>query len=79
MKGDGHAGGKLLLGAPETVAYDRVLVTEKRFTLIGLTALDGSPVMCILIIQGKTKDLSVETGINIRVTPEGDAEDGDTY
>ena len=35
--------------------------------------------MCILIIQGKTKDLSVETGIDIRVTSEGNTEDGDTY
>ncbi len=33
------------------LAYDRVSVTEKRFTLISLTALDGSPVMCILIIS----------------------------
>ena len=65
MKVDGYIGGKFLLGAPEAVAYDRVSVTDKRFTLIGLTALDGSPVMCILIIQGKTKDLSVETGIDI--------------
>ncbi len=35
--------------------------------------------MCTLIIQGKPKNLSVESGINIRVTPEGDAEDRDTY
>ena len=79
MKGDGHVGGKLFLTSPDSVAYDRVSVSEKRFTLIGLTALDGSPVMCILIIQGKTKDLSVETGIDIKVTPEGDSKDGDTY
>jgi len=79
MKGDGHVGGRLLLTSPESIAYDRVSVSEKRFTLIGLTALDGSPVMCILIIQGKRKDLAVETGIDIRVTPDGDANDGDTY
>ena len=35
--------------------------------------------MCVLIIQGKTKDLSVETGIDIKVVPEGDSKDGDTY
>ena len=65
MKGDGNVGGKLFLTSPDSVAYDRVSVSEKRFTIIGLTALDSAPVMCILIIQGKTKDLSVETGINI--------------
>ena len=32
MKGDGHAAWRLLLGAPKSVAYDRVSVTEKRFT-----------------------------------------------
>ena len=79
MKGDGHAAGKLLLGAPESVAYDRVSVTEKRFTMIGLTALDGSPVMCILIIAQKVKDLSIETGIDITVNPDGDPKDGDHY
>ena len=79
MKGDGHAAGRLLLGAPGSVAYDRVSVTEKRFTMIGLTALDGSPVMCILIIAAKTKDLSVETGIDITITPDGDAEDSDNF
>ena len=79
MKGDGHAAGKLLLGAPESIAYDRVSVTEKRFTMIGLTALDGSPVMCILIIAQKVKDLSIETGIDITVDPIGDPKDGDHY
>ena len=79
MKGDGHAAGKLLLGAPESIEYDRVSVTEKRFTMIGLTALDGSPVMCILIIAQKVKDLSIETGINITVDPIGDPKDGDHY
>ena len=67
MKGDGHVTGKLLLGTPESVAYDRVSVTEKRFTMIGLTALNGSPVMCILIIAQKVKDLSIETGIDVTV------------
>ena len=58
MRGDSHVGGRLFLSTPDSVAYDRVSVSEKRFTLIGLTALDGTPVMCILIIlQGKQKDL----------------------
>lgn len=38
MKGDGHVGGRLLLSSPDSIAYDRVSVSEKRFTLIGLTA-----------------------------------------
>ena len=78
-KGDGHASGKFLSGAPKSVAYARVSVTEKRFTHICLTTLDGSPAIHILIVQGKVKDLSVETGIDIAVTPEGNAEDGEAY
>ena len=79
MKGDGHAAERLLLGAPGSVAHDQVSVTEKRFTMIGLTTLDGSPVMCILIIAAKTKDLSVATEIDITVTPDGDADDFDNF
>ena len=77
MKGDGHAAERLLLGAPGSVAHDQVSVTEKRFTMIGLTALDGTPVMCILIIAAKTKDLSVEIRIDITITP--DADDSDNF
>ena len=67
------------LSAPAFVAHDRVSVFEKRYTLIGLTALGGTPVVCILIIRGKQKDLSDETGIDIILNPEGDPKDGDTY
>ncbi len=79
MKGDGYAACELLLGAPESVAYDREPVTKKRFTLIGLTALDSTPVMCILIIAQKVKDLSIETGIDITVNPDGDPNNGDHF
>ena len=79
MRGDGHAGGKLLLTAKGSVPYGRASHTEKRFTMIGLTALDGTPVLCVLILQGMKRDLSVETGIDITVNPVGKTDDGDTY
>ena len=79
MKGDGHAAGRKLLTATESVPYSRASHVEKRFTMIGLTALDGSPVLCVLIIQGVQKDLAIETGIDISVNPEGNPEEGDTY
>ncbi len=47
--------------------------------MIGLTALDGTPVLCVLILQGMKRNLSVETGIDITVNPVGKTEDGDTY
>ncbi len=79
MKGDGHAAGKKLLTATESVPYNRASHVEKRFTMIDLTALDGSPVLCALIIQGVQKNLTIKTGIDISVNPEGNPEEGDTY
>ena len=65
MKGDGHAGGQKFLTGTGTVPYRKCSNSEKRFTLIGLTSLDGQPVMCVLIIKGNRKKHSVETGIDI--------------
>jgi len=50
---------------------------NKKFTLIGLTALTGDPVMCILIIEGKTPNGSVESGIDFTVMPSGEPSDED--
>ena len=49
--------------------------------MIGLTALDGIiPLLCVLIIQGPKKDLSLEIGgIDITINPVGRSEEGDIY
>ena len=65
MSGDGHSGGQLFLTGSKQVPYQRVSTTEKRFTMIGLMSLDGTPVMCVLIIHGKKRSLAIETGIDI--------------
>lgn len=36
----------------------------KRYTTIGLTALNGEPVMCIVIFAGSEWNLHMETGID---------------
>ena len=69
----------MLLTSKGSVPCGRASHTEKIFTMIGLTALDGTPVLCVLILQGMKRDLSVETGIDITVNPVGKTEDGDTY
>ena len=79
MKGDGHAAGRQLLGAPGTVAYDQMSGIEKWFIMISLTALDGSPMMCIFNIAVKNRDLTIETGIYITITPNVDAGDSDNF
>ena len=78
MKGDGHAGGQKFLTGTGTVPYRKCSNSEKRFTLIGLTALDGQPVMCVLILKGNRRNLSVETGIDITVIPDGQ-EDNNSF
>ena len=75
MKGDGHAGGQKFLTRAGTVPYKKSSSSEKRFTLIGLTALDGNPVICIIIIKGKIPQLDVESGIDVTITPEGEPSD----
>ena len=57
MKGNSHADGRNLLTTTESAPYSQASHAEKRFTMIGLTALDGSPILYVLIIQGVWKNL----------------------
>ena len=77
MKGDGHAGGQLFLTAPGRVPQQKASSKNRRFTLIGLTALSGEPVMCVIILEGKNPKASIEAGIDINVQPVGDVNDED--
>ena len=42
----------------------KVSAKDKHFTLMGLTSLDGKPVMCVLIITGKRANAMTELGID---------------
>ena len=79
MNSDGNAGGKKLCTEQGTTPYEKASSTDKRFTMIGLTSLDGNPVMCLLIIQGKEANLSIETGIDVTINPEGKPDDLDFF
>ena len=37
---------------------------RKKITVLGLTTLDGQPVMCIVIIEGKERNVFVESGVD---------------
>jgi hypothetical protein len=64
MVNDGHIAGKRYVcqrgDEPKTPATKK----DKHFTCLGLTALDGQPVMCVIIIDSKKRDLLVETGVD---------------
>ena len=59
------------------VPMKKISSNSKKFTLIGLTVLTCEPIMCILIIEGKRPNPSIEAGIDIRVTPTGSFSDSD--
>ena len=61
----------------EISAKKEISTKSKKFTMIGLTALTGDPVMCILIIEGKTPNGAVEAGNYFTVMPTGKPSDDD--
>jgi hypothetical protein len=77
QKGDGHVGGKKVVGERGCVSQQKVSKKEKKFTVIGLTALTGEPVMCIVIIQGKERKIEIELGIDYSAHWEGSPDDAD--
>ena len=79
MKGDGNADGKKLCTKQGTTPYEKASSTDKRCTMIGITALDVSPVMYLLIIQGKEANVSIEINIDVTINPEGKPDDLDFF
>ena len=71
MKGDGHVAGQKLLTGIGKIPQEKLSTRNRRFTMIGLTAFTGEPVMCILILEGENPKGSIEVGIDISVKPCG--------
>jgi hypothetical protein len=67
QKGDGHVGGKKFICGKDYIPRLKASKKEKHFTLLGLTTFTGSPLMCVVIIQGKNRIPEVETGIDTSV------------
>ena len=63
QKGDGHVGGALYACEKGTHAQNKVQHTDKHFTLLGFTALNGEPVLYLVVIAGVREQLIIETGI----------------
>ena len=77
QKGDGHVGGQKYICEKGAIPQIKVQHTEKHFTLLGFTALDGQPVLCVIIISGVREHLNVESGIDPTKEVEGDLNDED--
>ena len=52
QKGDGHEAGKLLVCEKGMEPQKTINTKDAHWTLLGLTSLNGDPVMCIIIFSG---------------------------
>ena len=79
MKGDGHVGRRLYLTAKGKTESRKNSKADRKFILIGLTSINGQPVICILIIQCVEENRAVEVTIDISVQPDGNPSDADFF
>ena len=82
QEGDNANGCERHMSAPNKVPYQSAATKNHRFTNIGITRLDGEPLMCVTIIAGKKRDVAIETGIEWDMLDEFDdyyIEDEDDY
>ena len=58
---------------------EKINTKDKHFTLLGLTALNGDAVMCVIIFAGKREQAVVEKGMDGFAPEEGDVRDEDYF
>ncbi len=72
QKGDGHITGKKYVCEIDSIPKEQASHTDKHFTLLGFTALNGEPVLCLIIIAGIKELYEVETEIDKDANAIGD-------
>ena len=65
QEGDGAIGGQKKIVPRGTVPKESAATNTNHFTMLGFTAATGEPVMCALIMKGKTIKADSITGIDI--------------
>ena len=61
---DNSKGGQLFVCGVDDEPYNSISTKYNHFTCLGLTRLDGEALMCVVIIQGKKRDMLTESGID---------------
>ena len=79
QKGDGNNGGELHVCAKDMVPQQKASTKDKHFTLLGLTALNGDPVMCVVIFAGKRETKLYECGMDLFAEKVGDVSDDNFF
>jgi hypothetical protein len=65
QEGDGARGGEEKTVVRGTVAKEAATTNNNHFTILGFTAATGEPVMCVIIVLGKTIKPETITSLNI--------------
>ena len=79
---DNANGGELYLTGVHDQAYNSCATRHSHFTCIGVTTLEGKPLMCVIIMSGKKFDVGVAEGIDwnkIDINDEYDFHEDDEY
>ena len=79
QKGDGNVGGELQLCESGKTPQQKINTKDKHYTLLGLTALTGEPVMCIVIFAGTKEHAIVESGLDLSAPTFGSPSDPDFF
>jgi hypothetical protein len=77
QEGDGARGGEKKIVAGGTVAKEAATTNNNHFTILGFTAATGEPVMCAIVVSGKTMKPEVITGLDVFATKNGEETDPD--
>ena len=67
QKGDGNAGVQFQPCERGMMSQEKINTNDKHYTLLGLTALTGKTVMCIMIFSGIHPNEMVETGLDLMI------------
>ena len=59
-----HIGGQKFICGVKDEPYQTTSNKNHHFTCLGLTCLDGRPLMCVVIVAGKHYDTYVESGVD---------------
>ena len=79
QKGDGHIGGQKYVCERGSVPQNKVQHRDSHFTLLGFTALNGEPVLCVIVMAGKKEKFGIETGIDPCAEVIGNVDDEDFF
>ena len=64
MLNDGHQGGTKFVCRKGNTPKVNATKKSKKFTVLGLTTLQGDTLMCVVIIEGKERNVFVESGVD---------------